>query len=221
MFGRKDLILLGWLTHCRRTSLVSQALENIDPVSVQLSSNLPVPPNSIPYGHPTNKGFIENSFLKGLTPTEFWFHAKAGREGVINTAVKTRDSGYAERKLVKRMEDLTVQTDQTVRNSVNNIISFNYGDSLDPTLVYNSNDGPNFVDIDNIVNKLNMEEDDENIENIENINKIELQKELEQSIKEYENTIDSLKNKKGEVYKKMLKTAKENLKELKAKKSLL
>ena len=92
--------------------------------------------------------------MEGLTPSSFFQHAKAGREGCINTAVKTRDSGYAERKLVKRMEDMIVVQDQTVRNSVNNIIEFSYGDSLDPTWIY-KNKGPSFIDIDNLVEKLN------------------------------------------------------------------
>jgi DNA-directed RNA polymerase II subunit RPB1 len=103
--------------------------------------------------HPRCFGFIENSFLKGLSPEEIAMQAKAGREGVVNTAVKTRESGYAERRLVKRMEDMTVAVDQTVRNSVNNIIDFSYGDSLDPTWMY----GQSFVDIDNIVERLNAD----------------------------------------------------------------
>lgn len=106
--------------------------------------------------HPRTRGFIENSFMQGLSPSSFFQHSKAGREGCINTAVKTRESGYAERKLVKRMEDMTVAQDQTVRNSVNNIIDFSYGESLDPTWMY-KNDGPSFIDIDNVVNQLNVE----------------------------------------------------------------
>jgi len=104
--------------------------------------------------HPRTRGFIEQSFMDGLTPSSFFQHSKAGREGCINTAVKTRESGYAERKLVKRMEDMIVAQDQSVRNSVNNIVEFSYGESMDPTWMYNS-DGPSFVNIDNIVNKLN------------------------------------------------------------------
>ena len=104
--------------------------------------------------HPRTRGFIENSFMTGLSPAEFFFHARAGREGVVNTAVKTRDSGYAERKLVKRMEDMVVELDQTVRNSVSNIIDFTYGDGFDPTMTVNTG-GPAFVDIDAEVTRLN------------------------------------------------------------------
>lgn len=108
--------------------------------------------------HPRTRGFIEHSFMDGLTPEEFWFHAKAGREGVINTAVKTRDSGYAQRKLVKRMEDLIVREDRTVRNSVGNIVQFSYGpDALDPKNAYTS--GVGFVDVAGLVEKLNANVD--------------------------------------------------------------
>ena len=168
--------------------------------------------------HPRTRGFIENSFLKGLSPEEFWFHAKAGREGLINTSVKTRDSGYAERKLVKRMEDLTVQLDHTVRNSVNNIISFSYGESLDPSRVYNNN-GPSFVDIDNIVNRLNADvpatpNEDEEIDILYETRNTVRRVELDQSIKEYRATVKHLKGKKEVVYKKMLSAARGKLKTL-------
>jgi DNA-directed RNA polymerase II subunit RPB1 len=85
------------------------------------------------YG-PKAKGFIENSFLTGLEPQEFYFHAMGGREGLIDTAVKTADSGYIQRKLVKALEDLQVKYDGTVRNSIGEIIQFLYGeDGMDGT----------------------------------------------------------------------------------------
>jgi len=79
------------------------------------------------------RGFVENSFVKGLTPTEFFFHAMGGREGLIDTAVKTSETGYIQRKLVKGMEDVRVCTDYTVRNANNHIIQLLYGeDGMDP-----------------------------------------------------------------------------------------
>ena len=60
---------------------------------------------------PISRGFIQNSYLKGLTPCEFFFHAMAGREGLIDTAVKTAETGYIQRKLIKSMEDVVVQYD--------------------------------------------------------------------------------------------------------------
>ena len=74
-----------------------------------------------------SRGFITSNFLNGLNPQEFFFHAMAGREGVIDTAVKTANSGYLQRKLVKSMEDLKVAHDFTVRSSNNDIVQFCYG----------------------------------------------------------------------------------------------
>ena len=78
-------------------------------------------------GSAESRGFITSNFLNGLNPQEFFFHAMAGREGVIDTAVKTASSGYLQRKLVKSMEDLKVAHDMTVRSSNNDIVQFCYG----------------------------------------------------------------------------------------------
>lgn len=81
---------------------------------------------------PEARGFVENSYLRGLTPSEFFFHAMAGREGLIDTAVKTAETGYIQRRLVKALEDVTAKYDGTVRNSMNDVIQFVYGeDGLD------------------------------------------------------------------------------------------
>ncbi|KAI1815517.1 DNA-directed RNA polymerase II subunit RPB1 [Poronia punctata] len=81
---------------------------------------------------PEARGFVENSYLRGLTPTEFFFHAMAGREGLIDTAVKTAETGYIQRRLVKALEDVSTRYDGTVRNSLGDIIQFIYGeDGLD------------------------------------------------------------------------------------------
>jgi len=83
---------------------------------------------------PAAKGFVSNSFYSGLTPTEFFFHTMGGREGLVDTAVKTAETGYMQRRLVKSLEDLCCQYDKTVRNSSGEIIQFIYGgDELDPT----------------------------------------------------------------------------------------
>ena len=74
------------------------------------------------------RGFVENSFMNGLSPTEFFFHAMGGREGLIDTAVKTSETGYIQRKLIKGLEDARVMTDLTVRDANGNIIQFLYGD---------------------------------------------------------------------------------------------
>ena len=74
-----------------------------------------------------SRGFISSNFMNGLNPQEYFFHAMAGREGVIDTAVKTANSGYLQRRLVKSMEDLKVAHDFTVRSSNNDIVQFCYG----------------------------------------------------------------------------------------------
>ncbi|XP_077241839.1 DNA-directed RNA polymerase II subunit RPB1-like isoform X2 [Tasmannia lanceolata] len=79
------------------------------------------------YG-PESRGFVQNSYLSGLTPQEFFFHAMGGREGLIDTAVKTSETGYIQRRLVKAMEDIMVKYDGTVRNSLGDVIQFLYGE---------------------------------------------------------------------------------------------
>lgn len=73
------------------------------------------------------RGFITHSFIEGLSPTEFWFHAMSGREGITDTALKTANSGYIQRKIIKTTEDVQVKYDNSVRNSVGSIIQFAYG----------------------------------------------------------------------------------------------
>jgi len=74
------------------------------------------------------RGFVESSFIRGLSPQEFFFHAMGGREGLIDTAVKTAETGYIQRQLIKGLEDLVTQHDGTVRDSNSNIIQFHYGE---------------------------------------------------------------------------------------------
>lgn len=82
---------------------------------------------------PPSKGFVRNSFFSGLTPTEFLFHAISGREGLVDTAVKTAETGYMSRRLMKSLEDLSTQYDDTVRTSSGGIVQFQFGaDKLDP-----------------------------------------------------------------------------------------
>jgi DNA-directed RNA polymerase II subunit RPB1 len=77
---------------------------------------------------PESRGFVENSYLRGLTPSEFFFHAMAGREGLIDTAVKTAETGYIQRRLVKALEDVMVKYDGSIRNSLGDIVEFVYGE---------------------------------------------------------------------------------------------
>ena len=87
---------------------------------------------------PNARGFIENSYISGLTAPELFFHAMGGRIGLIDTAVKTSQTGYIQRRLIKGLEDLKVEYDMTVRNSKGKIIQFAYGDDgFDSTKVEN------------------------------------------------------------------------------------
>jgi DNA-directed RNA polymerase subunit A' len=80
------------------------------------------------------KGFVKSSYKGGLTPTEYFFHSMGGREGLVDTAVRTSRSGYMQRRLINALEDLKVMSDGTVRNTANNIIQFDYGDDgVDPS----------------------------------------------------------------------------------------
>ena len=79
---------------------------------------------------PESRGFVENSYLRGLTPQEFFFHAMGGREGLIDTAIKTASTGYIQRRLIKAMEDIMLRYDGTIRNSMGDVIQFLYGDCL-------------------------------------------------------------------------------------------
>ncbi|CAG8469432.1 8106_t:CDS:10, partial [Cetraspora pellucida] len=92
-------------------------------------------PSFLPY-EPSARagGFIGGRFLTGIKPQEFFFHCMAGREGLIDTAVKTSRSGYLQRCLIKHLESLKVHYDHTVRDSDGSVIQFHYGeDSLDIT----------------------------------------------------------------------------------------
>ena len=87
---------------------------------------------------PVARGFIENSYISGLTAPELFFHAMGGRIGLIDTACKTSTTGYIQRRLIKGLEDLRVEYDMTVRNNMGKIVQFSYGDDgFDSTKVEN------------------------------------------------------------------------------------
>jgi DNA-directed RNA polymerase subunit A' len=80
------------------------------------------------------KGFVAASYKSGLNPTEYFFHSMGGREGLVDTAVRTSRSGYMQRRLINALEDLKVAQDGTVRNTAGTVIQFVYGeDGVDPT----------------------------------------------------------------------------------------
>jgi len=87
---------------------------------------------------PASRGFVESSYIDGLSPQEVFFHAMGGRIGLIDTAVKTSTTGYIQRRLIKALEDLMVNYDMTIRTNKGKIVQFAYGeDSIDTIKVEN------------------------------------------------------------------------------------
>ncbi|MBI4918653.1 DNA-directed RNA polymerase subunit A' [archaeon] len=81
---------------------------------------------------PEAHGFVRSCFKKGLNPREFFFHSITGRDGLMDTALRTPKSGYLYRRLANAMQDLRVEYDGSVRDAGNKIIQFKYGeDQLD------------------------------------------------------------------------------------------
>ena len=105
-----------------------------------------------------SRGFIRHSFIHGLNPQEFYFHAMSGREGITDTAMGTSKSGYTQRKLTKVTENISVKYDGTVRNVEGHIYQFAYNeDGLDPSeTIIRKGDGL-FCDVGRLVDMLNME----------------------------------------------------------------
>jgi DNA-directed RNA polymerase subunit A' len=82
---------------------------------------------------PRARGFVYSSYQRGLDAIEFFFHAMGGREGLVDTAVRTQQSGYMQRRLINALEHIRLEYDGTVRDSAGDIIQFKYGeDGVDP-----------------------------------------------------------------------------------------
>lgn len=110
-----------------------------------------------------SKGFVRHSFIHGLNPQEFFFHACSGRQGVIDTALKTSSSGYSQRKIVKVSEDLIVKYDGTVRDINNKIVQFCYGDNdLDAQKTIMVDDEMQFINASRLAEQLNSQYENQN-----------------------------------------------------------
>ncbi len=98
------------------------------------------------------RGFVESSYKRGLNPVEFFFHAMGGREGLVDTAVRTSQSGYLQRRLINALQDLKVEYDGTVKEQTSGtIVQFRYGeDGVDPMKSFRGK----AVDIDRIVKEV-------------------------------------------------------------------
>ncbi|KAL0248614.1 hypothetical protein GEMRC1_003848 [Eukaryota sp. GEM-RC1] len=86
-------------------------------------------PSFSPYdSSPKSGGFVADRFLTGVTPQMYYFHCMAGREGLIDTAIKTANSGYLQRCVIKALEDISIAYDGTVRQSDGLVMQFLYGE---------------------------------------------------------------------------------------------
>uniref|UniRef100_H2Z3P8 DNA-directed RNA polymerase subunit n=1 Tax=Ciona savignyi TaxID=51511 RepID=H2Z3P8_CIOSA len=86
-------------------------------------------PSFMPYDTTIRAGgFISQRFLTGIRPQEYFYHCMAGREGLVDTAVKTSRSGYLQRCLIKHLEGLLLSYDMTVRDSDGSVVQFLYGE---------------------------------------------------------------------------------------------
>jgi len=107
------------------------------------------------WGDPSSRarGFVDSSYRDGLDPVEFFFHSMGGREGLVDTAVRTQQSGYMQRRLINALEHLRIEYDGTVRNSIGDIIQFRYGeDGVDPA----KSDHGKAVNVDRIVEQVRI-----------------------------------------------------------------
>jgi len=98
------------------------------------------------------RGFVKSSYKEGLSPVEFFFHAMGGREGLVDTAVRTSQSGYLQRRLINALQDLKVEYDGTVREQTSGmLVQFRYGeDGVDPMKSFRGK----AVDVKRIINEV-------------------------------------------------------------------
>ena len=119
---------------------------------------------------PIARGFVESSYVNGLSPQELFFHAMGGRIGLIDTAVKTSTTGYIQRRLVKGLEDLMVSYDMTVRTNKGKIVQFNYGDdNIDPIKVENQSLYLVEMSIQDIYAHFNFPDETSNMKTLSNL----------------------------------------------------
>lgn len=116
-----------------------------------------------------SRGFVRHSFIEGLTPQEYFFHAMSGREGICDTAMGTAKTGYIQRRIIKVCEDIQVKYDGSVRDSFGKIYQLSYGDNgFDPCETVKVGNSQQACDISRIVDRLNLQfEIEKEIEKVE------------------------------------------------------
>jgi len=103
-------------------------------------------------------GFVEASYRSGLSPKEFFFHAMGGREGLVDTAVRTSKSGYLQRRLINALSELETQYDGTVRDTSDTIVQFEFGEDGTSPVDVSSNQDEAAVDVEQIADSVLNEE---------------------------------------------------------------
>lgn len=99
---------------------------------------------------PEARGFVKNSYVTGLNPAEFVFHAMSSRESLIDKGRRTEDSGYFYRRVANSLKDVYVSYDETVRDSMGHIIQFKFGgDGYDPTKLFRGEP----INVDGVIRK--------------------------------------------------------------------
>ena len=154
---------------------------------------------------PKSRGFVSSSYRNGLKPEEFFFHAMGGREGLVDTAVRTSTSGYMQRRLVNALQDMVVENDGTVRNSDKNVIQFCFGD--DGIDAMHTDHGA-AVNLDVLLLKakaLNVEEVREEIKKSSTLKKAEPKKKAESEKKQVKKAETKIKLEKKELNEDSLK----------------
>lgn len=143
-----------------------------------------------------SRGFVSNNFKDGLTPQEFFFHAITGRNGLIDTAVKTAQSGYIERKLIKALEDVKVSHDGTVRRANGDILQFVFGSDCYNSIYLEKGMGLNTLFMtklsdleDKILLNVNFEWNNYITSNV--FNKMKLNKKLSKKFEEYNDYVQN------------------------------
>jgi DNA-directed RNA polymerase subunit A' len=117
---------------------------------------------------PRARGFVYNSYQTGLDAIEFFFHAMGGREGLVDTAVRTQQSGYMQRRLINALEHIRLEYDSTVRDSAGDIIQFRYGeDGVDPA----KSDHGKAVNVSRLIDQIKIGEEKGEVASSEHIKK--------------------------------------------------
>lgn len=121
-----------------------------------------------------SRGFIKSSFINGLNPQEFFFHAMSGRDSICDTAMSTANSGYTQRRIIKIFEDIIIKQDGTVRDTGERIYQSQYNfNGLDPARTIKVNGKQDLCNVSRLINTLNNEH--------ETNEELELESEKEQS----------------------------------------